>query len=897
MGRKKASTAPADITTESKGKAETPLMAQYNRIKAQYPDAILLFRMGDFYETFGADAVVAAGILGITLTKRGNGSAQNEDLAGFPHHALDNYLPKLVKAGRRVAICDQLEDPKTTKKLVKRGVTEVVTPGVVMGDNVLSTKENNYVAAVYVSAERAGLSLLDISTGEYLCSEGSMEHIEKLLESYQPKELLVEHRFRHEVERSLGYRGYVYELEDWCFVYERSKNRLLSHFGVQSLKGFGIDHLSLAICASGAILNYLEMTSHSRLGHITALRCIDRSGYMRLDAFTLRNLEIIQPLNAQEGKSLLDILDETRTPMGGRLMRQWLAFPLIDKVTIEERLSLTTELYKRLELRETISHRLSMIGDLERLSTKAVVGRIGPREVNQLRHSLVALGEIARHLEDAGSSLLSNFAHALDGLEELCDLIDQTIVPDAPLALGRGPVIARGVDAELDDLRHLSGSGKEFLVALQQRESERTGIPSLKVAFNNVFGYYIEVRHTHRDRVPAEWIRKQTLVSAERYITAELKEYEEKILGAEERIAIIEMRIFTELVERLGGYIQTIQTNSRLIAQLDCLTSLAEVAQRYGYHCPTITSDTSLRIVAGRHPVIERMLPLGQSYVPNDVELDTDRQQIMIITGPNMSGKSALLRQTALITLMAQIGSYIPAESASIGIVDSIFTRVGASDNISRGESTFMVEMQEAASILNNLTPRSLILFDELGRGTSTYDGISIAWSIVEYLHDNRVGRPKTLFATHYHELNDLEGQLERVRNFNVSAKEIDGKMLFLRKLVSGGSEHSFGIQVAKLGGMPQCIVERASKILRELEDGHASSIAQEVAEHIGAKAISPKQDESKAIEGVQMSFFQLDDPVLSQIRDKLLKVDINHLTPLEALNKLSEIQSLLKMP
>lgn len=897
MGCKKASTTSADVSTESKGKAETPLMAQYNRIKAQYSDAILLFRMGDFYETFGTDAVVAAGILGITLTKRGNGSAQNEELAGFPHHALDNYLPKLVKAGRRVAICDQLEDPKTTKKLVKRGVTEVVTPGVVMGDNVLSTKENNYVAAVYVSEGRGGLSLLDISTGEYLCSEGTLEHIEKLLESYQPKELLVEHRLRHEVERSLGYRGYVYELEDWCFVYERSKNRLLNHFGVQSLKGFGIDHLSLAICASGAILNYLEMTSHSRLGHITSLRCIDRSGYMRLDAFTLRNLEVIQPLNAQEGKSLLDILDETRTPMGGRLMRQWLAFPLIDKVAIEERLSLTTELYERLELRETVSHLLSMIGDLERLSTKAVVGRIGPREVNQLRHSLIALGEIARQLEGADSSLLATFAHSLDGLGELCDLIEQTIIPDAPIALGRGPVIAPGVDAELDELRHLSGSGKEFLVALQQRESERTGIPSLKVAFNNVFGYYIEVRHTHRDRVPPEWIRKQTLVSAERYITAELKEYEEKILGAEERIAIIETRIFTELVERLGRYIQTIQTNSRRIAQLDCLTSLAEVARRYGYHRPTITDDMSLKIVAGRHPVIERMLPLGQNYVPNDVELNTDSQQIMVITGPNMSGKSALLRQTALITLMAQIGSYVPAESASIGVTDSIFTRVGASDNISRGESTFMVEMQEAASILNNLTPRSLILFDELGRGTSTYDGISIAWSIVEYLHDNRVGRPKTLFATHYHELNDLEGQLERVHNFNVSAKEIDGKMLFLRKLVPGGSEHSFGIQVAKLGGMPQRIVERASKILRELEEGHASSIGQEVAEHIGAKAVSPKQDESKTIEGVQMSFFQLDDPVLSQIRDKLLKVDIDHLTPLEALNKLSEIQSLLKMP
>ncbi len=897
MGRKPRSASSQDTPSAPKGKAETPLMAQYNRIKAQHPDAILLFRMGDFYETFGADAVVASSILGITLTKRSNGSSYDEELAGFPHHALDNYLPKLVKAGKRVAICDQLEDPKLTKKLVKRGVTEIVTPGVVMGDNVLSTKENNYLAAVYVSGESGGLSLLDISTGEYLCSQGSLEHIEKLIESYQPKELLVEHRFRHEVERRLGYRGFVYELEDWCFAYEGSKNRLLGHFGIQSLKGLGLEHLSLAISASGAILNYLELTSHQRLGHITTLRCIDRSGYMRLDAFTLRNLEIIQPLNAQEGKSLLDILDETRTPMGGRLLRQWLAFPLIDKRAIEERLSLTTEIYDRRDLREHLSHQLSMIGDLERLSTKAVVGRIGPRDVNQLRSSLLALGAIARGLEEESSPLLSAFARRLAPLEELCELIDQTIVPDAPLALGRGMVIAPGVDAELDELRHLSGSGKEYLVELQQRESDRTGIPSLKVAFNNVFGYYIEVRHTHRERVPADWIRKQTLVSAERYITAELKEYEEKILGAEERIAIIEARIFTELVERLGGYVETIQLNSRSIAQLDCLTSLAEVAQRYGYHRPSVTDDMTLRIEGGRHPVIERMLPLGQSYVPNDVELDTERQQIMIITGPNMSGKSALLRQTALITLMAQIGSYVPAGAARIGIVDSIFTRVGASDNISRGESTFMVEMQEAASILNNLTPRSLILFDELGRGTSTYDGISIAWSIVEYLHDNSVGRPKTLFATHYHELNDLEEQLERVHNFNVSAKEIEGKMLFLRKLIPGGSEHSFGIQVAKLGGMPQRIVERATRILRELEDGRAASIAHEVAEQIGARAISPKDEDLRGMEGVQMSFFQLDDPVLSQIRDKLLKVDINHLTPLEALNKLSEIQSLLKMP
>ncbi len=879
-------------------------MQQYYRIKDQHPDAILLFRCGDFYETFAEDAVATAEILGITLTRRGNGSASFVELAGFPHHALDNYLPKLVRAGRRVAICDQLEDPKQTKKLVKRGITEIVTPGVVMGDSVLRTKENNYLAAVHADLGRdtGGLALLDISTGEYLCSEGNLDHVEKLLESYQPKELLLERRQRHALERRLGYRGFVYDLDDWAFALEGNKERLRAHFGVQSLKGFGLEHLTSALSAAGAILSYMEMTSHTRLGHITGLRCIDRTGYMRLDSFTLRSLEIIAPLNAGEGRSLLDILDLTRTPMGGRQLRQWLAFPLVDIGAIEERQRVTTDLYNTPQLRADISDSLAMIGDLERLSAKAAVGRIGPREVNQLRQSLIHVGEARERLISSELPALVHLGEGLDACAELCEHIGRTLVADAPLSLGRGAVIASGVDAELDELRMLSGSGKDYLDVICKRESERTGIPSLKIAFNNVFGYYIEVRNTHRERVPEDWIRKQTLVNAERYITAELKEYEEKILGAEDRIAIIESRIFFALVEHLAQYIQTIQTTGRLVARLDCLTSLSEVARRYGYTRPEVLETRTLSITAGRHPVIERMLPLGEVYVPNDVELDPDTQQIMIITGPNMSGKSALLRQTALITLLAQIGSYVPADSARIGIVDSIFTRVGASDNISRGESTFMVEMQEASSILNNFTPRSLILFDELGRGTSTYDGISIAWSIVEYLHDNAQGRPKTLFATHYHELNDLEGRLARVHNFNVSAQEVNGKMLFLRRLVPGGSEHSFGIQVAKLGGMPASIVSRATDILTQLERQHESGDVEALAESVGARPVTksrtkakPSAESSDSLTGVQMSFFQLDDPVLSQIRDKLLKVDINTLTPLEALNKLSEIKGLLR--
>lgn len=884
----------------AKKHVETPLMQQYYRIKDQHPDAILLFRVGDFYETFAEDAVDASEILGITLTRRANGAAQFVELAGFPHHALDNYLPKLVRSGRRVAICDQLEDPKQTKKLVKRGITELVTPGLVMGDNVLKHKENNYLAAVYLSSDgQAGLALLDISTGEFLCSEGTIDHIDKLIESYQPKELLVERKQRRQVNQCLNFGHLIFELDDWSFSIENNRTRLLTHFGVQSLKGFGAEHLTLAIASAGAILSYLELTSHLKTGHITTLRCIDRSGFMRLDSFTLRSLEIIQPMNQSEGKSLLDVIDFTRTPMGGRLLRRWLAFPLIDRQSIEMRQLIVADLLESAELREQVIGLLSSIGDLERLVSKAAVGRIGPREVNQMQASLTSLAQVRELCMSSPYDHLRKLAERIDPCTGVCAMIDQTLMPDAPIALGRGAVIADGVDAELDELRSLSSGGKDYLVQIQQRESERTGIPNLKISFNNVFGYFLEVRNTHKDRVPEDWIRKQTLVNAERYIMPELKEYEEKILGAEGRIAIIESRIFGELVQELSRHVQTIQLNSQIAARLDCLASFAEAARRYGYVRPVLDDSTVIDIKNGRHPVIERQLPLGQSYIPNDVYLDDEETQIIVITGPNMSGKSALLRQTALITLLAQVGAFVPADSARIGIVDAIFTRVGASDNISRGESTFMVEMQEASSILNNLTPRSLVLFDELGRGTSTYDGISIAWSIIEYLHENAAGKAKTLFATHYHELNDLESRLLRVKNFNVSAREIDGKMLFLRKLVPGGSEHSFGIQVAKLGGMPLSIVERASDILTQLEREHqgvGQTDTEQLAKNVGAKPKKKVDAEPTNLTGVQMSFFQLDDPVLSQIREALLKVDINHLTPLEALNKLSEIQGLIKM-
>lgn len=881
--------------------AETPLMKQYLELKGKHPDAILLFRVGDFYETFSDDAIAAAEILGITLTRRANGSAMHVELAGFPHHALDSYLPKLVRAGRRVAICDQLEDPKLTKKLVKRGITELVTPGVVLGDNVLRSKENNYLAALYLPSGEEGpgsIAFLDISTGEFVVSEGSPEHLEKLLSSYQPKEVLVERSTRSLLDRLFSYRGFVFEVEDWSFAVENNRRKLTTHFGLQSLKGLGLEQRPASIAVAGAILNYLELTSHTELGHITTLRSIDRLSYMRLDSFTLRSLEILAPMNREEGKSLLDIIDRTETAMGGRLLRHWLSFPLIDLGEIHRRQRIVGDLVRGHELRRTFTELLLGIGDLERLASKAAVGRISPREVRQLAVSLRQINQLGALASSSDSADLAQIATRLAPTEELISDIEHTLTEEPPSALGRGATIAPGISPELDELRQLSTHGKDYLLQLQRRESERTGISSLKVAFNNVFGYYVEVRSTHKDKVPEDWTRKQTLVNAERYIFPELKEYEEKILGAEERIASLESRLYAELLMRLSRFIRALQQNARLIAEVDCLTALSEVAVRDRYACPVVDDGLIIDIRAGRHPVIEQQLPFGQTYVPNDVHLDEDETQIMVITGPNMSGKSALLRQTALIVLLAQIGSFVPAEAAHLGLTDGIFTRVGASDNISRGESTFMVEMQEASSILNALTPRSLVLFDELGRGTSTYDGISIAWAIIEYLHDNPHGRPKTLFATHYHELNDLEARLPRVKNYNVSAREIEGKMLFLRKLVRGGSEHSFGIQVARLGGMPQSITTRASEILAQLESAHIHEVTGLGAEVQVSRAPSPDTLPTEQISsGVQMSFFQLDDPVLSDIRERLLLVQINSLTPLEALNKLSEIQRLLKTP
>ena len=876
---------------------ETPLMKQYLEIKAKHPDAVLLFRVGDFYETFSEDAITASEILGITLTKRANGSAAHVELAGFPHHALDTYLPKLVRAGKRVAICDQLEDPKQTKKLVKRGITELVTPGVVLGDNVLKNKENNYLAAVYLTDNCLGsISLLDISTGEFLVSEGTNEHLDKLLSSYLPKEVLVERKTRGAFDRTFAYRGFVFEVEDWTFAVENNRQKLQNQLGVKSLKGLGLENKNLSIASAGAILNYLELTSHNELGHITTLRSIDRLGTMRLDSFTFRSLEILQPMSYEGGKSLLDVLDATVTPMGGRLLRHWLSFPLIELPEIHRRQQVVAALVRDAELRRTLGEHMMGIGDLERMASKVALGRISPRETRVIAHSLRSTAQIASLLSKAEGEELHRMAERFETNEEIILDIEQTLTDEPPIALGRGAVIASGVNEELDELRNLSSHGKDYLVHLQDRESRKAGIP-LKIAFNNVFGYYVEVRSQHTKSVPETWTRKQTLVGAERYIFPELKEYEEKILGAEERIAAIEARLYSELIARLSRHIQLLQRNARTLAELDCLVSFASCAEANRYICPVVDEGTVLDIKQGRHPVIEKQLPFGESYVPNDVHLDQKETQIMVITGPNMSGKSALLRQTALITLLAQIGSFVPAEAAHIGLVDGIFTRVGASDNISRGESTFMVEMQEAASILNNLSDRSLILFDELGRGTSTYDGISIAWAIIEYLHDNRHGRPKTLFATHYHELNDLENRLERVKNFNVSAREIEGKMLFLRKLIPGGSEHSFGIQVARLGGMPQSITLRATEILEQLEEAHIHEVTGLGAEIKITKAKKPSPTTTEGVQGVQMSFFQLDDPVLSDIRERLLRVDINSLTPLEALNKLSEIQRLLTTP
>lgn len=865
---------------------ETPLMKQYFEIKAKHPDAILLFRVGDFYEMYGDDAVVGAEILGIVQTKRANGVGQSVEMAGFPHHALDTYLPKLVRAGKRVAICDQLEDPKLTKKLVKRGITELVTPGVSINDNILNHKENNFLAAIHFAKDKCGIAFLDISTGEFLTAEGTTDYIDKLLNNFSPKEVLLERNNKKKFEEIFGPRYFSFELDDWIFTSEAANDRLLKHFETKNLKGFGIQHLKLGIIASGAILYYLDQTQHTHISHITSLARIEEERYVRLDKFTVRSLELVCAMN-EDGKSLLDVIDKTISPMGSRLLRRWILFPLKDVKPIQERQDVVEYFFRHPEVKELLDEQLEQIGDLERIISKVAVGRVTPREVVQLKIALQALEPIKEACMASNEPSLCRIGEQLNVCALIRDRIDREIQPDPPSLVNKGGVIAKGVNEELDELRSIAYSGKDYLLQVQQRESEKTGIPSLKIAFNNVFGYYIEVRNAHKDKVPADWIRKQTLVNAERYITEELKEYEEKILGAEEKILSLESRLFNELVLCLTEYIPPIQCNANLIGRLDCLLSFAKAAESNKYIRPLVDESDVIDIKGGRHPVIEKQLPLGETYVANDVYLDEDKQQIIIITGPNMAGKSALLRQTALITLLAQIGCFVPAESARIGIVDKIFTRVGASDNISVGESTFMVEMNEAADILNNMTSRSLVLFDELGRGTSTYDGISIAWAIVEYIHEHPQAHAKTLFATHYHELNEMERSFPRIKNFNVSVKEVGNKVIFLRKLVPGGSEHSFGIHVAKMAGMPKCIVNRADEILKQLE----SEKRQEGAISGSSVKKAPAARESG---NYQLSFFQLDDPVLSQVRDEIKNMDLNNLTPLEALNKLSEIRKII---
>lgn len=865
---------------------ETPLMKQYFEIKAKHPDAILLFRVGDFYEMYGDDAVVGAEILGIVQTKRANGVGQSVEMAGFPHHALDTYLPKLVRAGKRVAICDQLEDPKLTKKLVKRGITELVTPGVSINDNILNHKENNFLAAIHFAKDKCGIAFLDISTGEFLTAEGTTDYIDKLLNNFSPKEVLLERNNKRKFEEIFGPRYFSFELDDWIFTSEAANDRLLKHFETKNLKGFGIQHLKLGIIASGAILYYLDQTQHTHISHITSLARIEEERYVRLDKFTVRSLELVCAMN-EDGKSLLDVIDKTISPMGSRLLRRWILFPLKDVKPIQERQDVVEYFFRHPEVKELLDEQLEQIGDLERIISKVAVGRVTPREVVQLKIALQALEPIKEACMASNEPSLCRIGEQLNVCTLIRDRIDREIQPDPPSLVNKGGVIAKGVNEELDELRSIAYSGKDYLLQVQQRESEKTGIPSLKIAFNNVFGYYIEVRNAHKDKVPADWIRKQTLVNAERYITEELKEYEEKILGAEEKILSLESRLFNELVLCLTEYIPPIQCNANLIGRLDCLLSFAKAAESNKYIRPLVDESDVIDIKGGRHPVIEKQLPLGETYVANDVYLDEDKQQIIIITGPNMAGKSALLRQTALITLLAQIGCFVPAESARIGIVDKIFTRVGASDNISVGESTFMVEMNEAADILNNMTSRSLVLFDELGRGTSTYDGISIAWAIVEYIHEHPHAHAKTLFATHYHELNEMERSFPRIKNFNVSVKEVGNKVIFLRKLVPGGSEHSFGIHVAKMAGMPKCIVNRADEILKQLE----SEKRQEGA--ISGSSVK-KAPAARQSGNYQLSFFQLDDPVLSQVRDEIKNMDLNNLTPLEALNKLSEIRKII---
>lgn len=865
----------------------TPMMKQYFELKAKHPDAIMLFRCGDFYETYSEDAVTASEILGITLTKRANGQGKTVEMAGFPHHALDTYLPKLIRAGRRVAICDQLEDPKATKKLVKRGITELVTPGVAINDNVLSYKENNFLAAVHFGKTACGIAFLDISTGEFLTAEGQTDYIDKLLNNFAPKEVLFERGKKPMFEGNFGNKFCTFELDDWVFTEVSARERLLKHFETKNLKGFGVEHLKNGIIASGAILQYLDMTQHYQISHITSLARIEADRYVRLDKFTVRSLELLGSMN-DGGTSLLDVIDHTICPMGARLLKRWVVFPLKDVKPINERLDVVEYFFREPDFKDFIEEKLHFIGDLERIISKAAVGRISPREMVQLKVALQAIEPIKNACLNADNDSLHRIGEQLNLCVSIRDKIAKEIAADPPLLVNKGGVIADGVNKELDELRQIAYSGKDYLLHIQQRESEITGIPSLKVAYNNVFGYYIEVRNAHKDKVPAEWIRKQTLVNAERYITQELKEYEEKILGAEDKILALETRLYNELVAELAEFIPAIQIDANQIARLDCLLSFANVARQNRYIRPVVADDDVLDIKQGRHPVIEKQLPAGEKYIANDVFLDTETQQIIIITGPNMAGKSALLRQTALITIMAQIGCFVPAESAHVGLVDKVFTRVGASDNISVGESTFMVEMNEAADILNNLSPRSLVLFDELGRGTSTYDGISIAWAIVEHIHEHKKARARTLFATHYHELNDMEEIYSRIKNYNVSVKEIDNKVIFLRKLERGGSEHSFGIHVAKMAGMPKSIVKRASEILRQLEkENRQEGIS--VGNTSGGKAQRQQQD------GVQLSFFQLDDPVLCQIRDEILHLDVDRLTPIEALNKLNDIKKIVR--
>ena len=860
----------------------TPMMKQFFELKAKHPDAIMLFRCGDFYETYSEDAVVASEILGITLTKRANGQGKSVEMAGFPHHALDTYLPKLIRAGKRVAICDKLEDPKLTKKLVKRGITELVTPGVAINDNVLSYKENNFLAAVHFGKSACGVAFLDISTGEFLTAEGPFDYVDKLLNNFAPKEILFERGKRGMFEGNFGNKFFTFELEDWVFTETSSREKLLKHFETKNLKGFGVEHLKNGIIASGAILQYLDMTQHYQIGHITSLSRIEEDRYVRLDKFTVRSLELLGSMN-DGGTSLLDVIDKTISPMGARLLKRWVVFPLKDEKPINERLDVVEYFFREPDFKEFIEEKMHLIGDLERIVSKAAVGRISPREVVQLKVALQAIEPIRNACLNADNDSLRRIGEQLNLCLNIREKIAKEIKNDPPLLVNKGGVIADGVSEELDELRRIAFSGKDYLLQLQQRESDQTGIPSLKIAYNNVFGYYIEVRNAHKDKVPAEWIRKQTLVNAERYITQELKEYEEKILGAEDKIMALETKLYNDLVLSLAEYIPAIQINANQIARLDCLLAFANVAEANKYIRPIVEDSDVLDIKQGRHPVIEKQLPVGEKYIANDVYLDTDSQQIIIITGPNMAGKSALLRQTALITLLAQIGCFVPAESARIGMVDKIFTRVGASDNISVGESTFMVEMNEAADILNNLSPRSLVLFDELGRGTSTYDGISIAWAIVEHIHEHPRAKARTLFATHYHELNEMEKSFKRIKNYNVSVKEVDNKVIFLRKLERGGSEHSFGIHVAKMAGMPKSIVKRANDILHQLEtDNRQQGTAKPTAEIASGR------------DGMQLSFFQLDDPVLCQVRDEILNLDVNNLTPLEALNKLNDIKKIV---